>query len=339
MRIRYIKREFKPESLEVIEQANEICEAYHASGIRLTLRGLYYQFIGRDLMPNSQKSYDRVGSIINDARLAGLFDWDYIIDRTRNLSKQTTWSSPEALITDAAEAYLTDTWAPQKRRLCVWIEKDAAIGVIERVCTLNNVPYFSCRGYVSQSEMWAQANLIGEYLRNGEQTVILHIGDHDPSGLDMTRDIEDRLRLFIHQDWAGEFPVARPLSRGNIRASMRDKMRRMGSTIGDDEAPWEVRRIALTIEQINEYQPPPNWAKVTDSRFTAYMEATGLDESWELDALDPFVMEALIQEQIDGFRVDDEYAKAARAQEEDRKVLHAVRDNWSTIKQVHGAKT
>lgn len=338
MRIRYINRDFKPASLEVIDQANDICAVYAQSGLSLTLRQLYYQFVARDLLPNNQRSYDRLGSIISDARLAGLFDWDYIVDRTRNLSKQSTWTSPEALIKDAAEAYLTDTWAPQKRRIEVWIEKDAAIGVIERVCTLNNVPYFSCRGYTSSSEMWNAATRIGEYLRNGEQTVILHIGDHDPSGLDMTRDIEDRLRLFVHQDWVGEYAVA-GRSRGDIRRSMRDVMRQQGSTIGDTELPWEIRRIALTIAQINEYQPPPNYAKTTDSRFTAYMDATGLTESWELDALDPFVMEGLIQDHIDEFRVDDEYARATRAQEEDRKVLHAIRDNWSTIKQVHGAKT
>lgn len=340
MRIRYIKRNFQASSLEVIDQANEICEGYAAAGLTLTLRQLYYQFVARDLLPNSQQSYDRLGSIISDARLAGLFDWDFIIDRTRNLAQQPTWTSPEALIADAAKQYLTDTWAPQKRRVEVWIEKDAAIGVIERVCTLNNVPYFSCRGYTSSSEMWNAASRIGEYLRNGERTVILHIGDHDPSGLDMTRDIQDRLRLFIHKDWVNEFYgdglVGSQLSRGQIRQSMRNVMRAQGGDIADDEAPWEVRRIALTYEQILEYEPPPNFAKQSDSRFEAYMADTGLDESWELDALDPFVMEALIQEHIDALRVDEKFAAAERDQEHDRRVLLAVRDNWSTIKQVHG---
>lgn len=338
MRITYTKHTFKASSLEVIDQANAICSEYAASGLSLTLRQLYYQFVARDLVANTQRSYDRIGAIVSKARLAGMFDWDYIVDRTRSLAKQSTWGSPEALIKDAAQAYLTDTWAPQKRRMEVWIEKDAAIGVIERVCTLNNVPYFSCRGYTSSSEMWEAGTRIGEYLRNGEQTVILHIGDHDPSGLDMSRDIEDRLRLFIHQDWVNEFPVARPISRGTIRAGMRERMREQGGDIGDDQLPWEIRRIALTYDQVLEYAPPPNFAKESDSRFAKYQEQTGLDESWELDALDPFVMEELIQDQIDAFRVDEAYAKAAKAQEEDRKVLLAVRDNWSKIKSVHAPK-
>lgn len=335
VKIRYVQRKFKDSSREVIDQANAICEGYVANGLSLTLRQLYYQFVARDLLPNTQHSYDRLGSIISDARMAGEFDWDYIVDRTRNLEKRPTWVSPEALVQDAAKQYLTDVWAPQKRRIEVWIEKDAAIGVIERVCHLNNVPYFSCRGYTSSSEMWSAANRVGEYLRNGEQTIILHIGDHDPSGIDMSRDIEERLRTFVHTDWANEFMGSGAHTRGAIKASMREQMREQGSTIGDDEQPWQVKRIALTIGQIERYQPPPNYAKQSDSRFLAYQEATGLDESWELDALDPYVMEELIQDEIDAFRVEDAFAQAEKAQELDRQVLLKIADHWDAIRAVH----
>jgi hypothetical protein len=343
MRIKYTDHNFRGSSLEVIAQANEICEEYSAAGLALTLRQLYYQFVARDLVENSQKSYDRIGSIVAKARLAGLFDWAFIVDRTRNLEKRTTWTSPEALIADAADAYLTDTWAPQKTRVEVWIEKDAAIGVIERVCHLNNVPYFSCRGYTSATEMWEAGVRIGEYLRNGERTVLLHIGDHDPSGLDMTRDIEDRIRLFVHKDWVNEFYgsgslIGTSLSRGQIRQSMRQVMRDKGGFIADDEMPFEVRRIALTYDQVLQYGPPPNFAKETDSRFVEYQATTGLDESWELDALEPFVMETLIQDHIDGLVRAPERDAAEREQELDRKVLVAVKENWETIKTVHAPK-
>lgn len=336
MRITYVPKKFQAASLQVIDNANAICEEYVAQGLSLTLRQLYYQFVARDLLPNNQQSYNRLGEIIADARLAGQFDWDYIVDRTRNLSKRATWGSPIKLIEAAADQYLTDIWAPQKRRLEVWIEKDAAIGVIEHVCDNNNVPYFSCRGYTSASEMWAAGTRIGEYLRNGEQTIILHIGDHDPSGLDMTRDIEDRLRLFVTQDWFNEFGLPYGQSRGAIRQAQREIMREQGSTIGDLDLPWQVKRIALTIEQIEQYAPPPNYAKTTDSRFEKYVAETGLDESWELDALDPFVMETLIQDEIDAFRDEVAYDQAIIDQEKDRRVLLAVKDNWDAIKAVHG---
>lgn len=336
MRVRYIDRKFNASSLEVIEQANAICERY--DGVSLTLRQLYYQFVQRNYLPNRQQSYDRLGSIINDARLAGKFDWDYIIDRTRGVEQLRTWTSPKALIDETAKVYRTDLWAPQKRRIEVWIEKDAAIGVIESVCNANGIPFFSCRGYTSQTAMWDGANRIGEYLRNGEQTTILHIGDHDPSGLDMTRDIIDRLTMFVHNDWANEFMGFGSHTRGSIRASMREEMGVKGSEIDDHELPWEVRRIALTIEQIDQYQPPPNYAKQSDSRYEKYVHETGLTDSWELDALDPLVMEQLIQDEIDRVRDYDIFSKAERAQEIDRAVLKAVGENWDTIKSVHAPK-
>lgn len=359
----YIPKKFTETQSAMIEQAIAICEEYE--GYALTLRQLYYQFVARDAFPlerryykvgdkwepapgdmgatpNAEPNYKWLGALINDARLAGKFDWTYIVDRTRNLERRNTWKSPEELIKDAAEAYLTDTWAPQKRRVEVWIEKDAAIGVVERICNLNNVPYFSCRGYTSQSEMWLAANRIGGYLRNGEKVVLLHIGDHDPSGLDMTDDIRDRLNRFTHVDWLNEFGMgmlgAGEVTRGVIRKNMRDHMREQGCSIEDDELPFEVRRIALTIEQIERYDPPPNPAKKTDSRFRKYQAQTGLDESWELDALEPAVVEQLIQDHIDAFRLQEPFDQAELAQENDRSVLKAVHENWETIKTVHAPK-
>jgi hypothetical protein len=349
MRIRYVTKKFRASTLAVVEQANAICEPYAAGGLSLTLRQLYYQFVSRGFLDqsgwyvdpvegtNNKRNYDRLKGIISDARMAGLFDWDYIIDRTRNLASNPHWKSPAELVAVAAEQYRTDLWAPQKRRVEVWIEKDAAIGVIERVCTLNDVPYFSCRGYTSASEMWSAATRIGEYLRNGEQTLILHIGDHDPSGLDMTRDIKDRLRLFITRDWVNQYGLPYGNTRGFIRQHQRDFMREAGSAIGDSEAPWQVRRIALTIDQIEQYEPPPNYAKQSDIRYQAYVEETGLTESWELDALDPAVMEQLIQDEIEAFRDDEALAQAELAQERDRQVLTNISNRWDDVRESYGS--
>lgn len=76
---------FKADTLKVIEQANSIIEEYQAQGYELTLRQLYYQFVARGLIANSQKSYSRLGDIISNARLNGDLDWAAIKDRTREL--------------------------------------------------------------------------------------------------------------------------------------------------------------------------------------------------------------------------------------------------------------
>src|SRR6266403_511879 len=125
MQIKYVNSNFKANRLRIIEQANVICEEFAAQGLSLTLRGLYYRFVARGLLDdgtwyvdpmtgtNNGRNYDKLGEAINEARLAGMFDWDYIIDRTRNLEKRPDWASPEALIEQAADQYLTDLWAPQ----------------------------------------------------------------------------------------------------------------------------------------------------------------------------------------------------------------------------------
>jgi hypothetical protein len=79
-RIRYVDMAFGTKRMAVVDQATEICEEYARQGFSLTLRQLYYQFVARGLLVNKQSEYKRLGEILNDARLAGLFDWNYLIE-------------------------------------------------------------------------------------------------------------------------------------------------------------------------------------------------------------------------------------------------------------------
>ncbi len=200
--IEYVPKNFSARSLDVIDRANEILEEYERQGYDLTLRQLFYQFVSRALIPNRDAEYKKLGSIVNDARLAGLIDWDHIVDRTRYLRTVSSWDSPAAIIRDAARGYQRDLWEDQDTRIKVWIEKDALVGVIERACDELRVPFLSCRGYTSQSEMWGASQRFYRHTLNGKRVKVLHLGDHDPSGIDMSRDIEDRIRLFMAADYA-----------------------------------------------------------------------------------------------------------------------------------------
>lgn len=366
---KYESKKISPERLAVIEQANQICRDYADQGMVLTLRQLYYQFVARDLIANKQSEYDRLGAICRDARMAGLMDWDHLIDRTRNIANWKSYRGPQAAIEELAKRYHRDMWAPQKRRIEVWIEKDAAIGVVEGVCSSNRVPYFSCRGYTSMSEMHEAAQRIRWHIEQGEQVTILHVGDHDPSGLDMSRDIQDRLATFINVDWIGLHMGGGSYTKRDIREDMRDYMntkRRMPCKdcegtgfvtypLGDErcnycvggtrfeglytgERPWELRRIALNIEQIEEYNPPPNPVKLSDGRSTKYVEETGLTDSWELDALDPQVMNDLIQEHIDEMRDDEIWADEDFKMETERTALVGIGNWWNEVSEFVGGK-
>ncbi|MEV4212648.1 hypothetical protein [Micromonospora sp. NPDC049662] len=345
-RIKYVAKTFKPDTMRVIEQANTICAQYARHGLTLTLRQLYYQFVARGLLNNEQREYKRLGDILNDARMAGQMDWDYLVDRTRNLVALPHWDNPVDIVEAGARSYRTDRWAQQPCRMEVWIEKDAGIGVIEGVCHRNDVPYFSCRGYTSVSEIWAGAQRIRRHLEAGQDVVVLHIGDHDPSGLDMSRDVEERLRVFIDgdHDRATSSQLIEELTaevgRREVLATWQamdpiEQSRRFRAArraLGADG--WgevSVRRIALNLDQVRMYDPPPNPAKSSDARYRRYVQETGLDESWELDALDPLVLQDLIQDAIDEHRDADSWAASTERMEADRGLLTETAERWDEV--------
>lgn len=292
-KVRYEDLNMGPAVLEVIGQANTIIEAYAAQGYDLTLRQLYYQFVSRDLIPNQQKQYKRLGDIVSKGRRAGLIDWTAIVDRTRNLQSVSTWSSPASIVEAVAQQFKYDLWEDQPNYVEVWFEKDALMGVFERAANPLRIPFFSCRGYTSDSEVWGAAQRLRRIERSGREVVVLHFGDHDPSGLDMTRDIRDRLHLF-----------------GARRV--------------------DVRRLALNMDQVRQYDPPPNPAKETDSRFAKYLDEYG-DESWELDALEPTVLANLVRAEV-ATLVERELWDAQREREAlARAELQAISDKYPEV--------
>jgi hypothetical protein len=165
------------------------------------------------------------------------------------------WDNPSEIIEDAAEQYRRNLWEGQPNYVEVWVEKDALIGIIEQAAKKLDTPCFSCRGFTSSTALWDAADRLKQHGKNGQDCFIIHLGDHDPSGLDMTRDIRDRLQLF-------------------------------GASVA-------VERIALNMNQIQQYNPPPNPAKMTDTRSKKYIKQYGAT-SWELDAIEPSELDRLI---------------------------------------------
>ena len=191
----FVEKKFRKESLNLIHKINRIIEEYQEQGYELTLRQVYYQLVARAYIPNNERSYKNVGNLISEARLAGLIDWGAIVDRTRHLRRNNHFESPKDILETAANQYQIDKRTTQKIYIEVWVEKDALISIVEDVCSSLDVPCFSCRGYVSSSEMYEAARRIKNQLYHGgkDEAFIIHLGDHDPSGIDMTRDIQERI--------------------------------------------------------------------------------------------------------------------------------------------------
>jgi hypothetical protein len=290
----FIPMKFHPKTLALVDKVNGIIVEYQARGFTLTLRQTFYQCVSRLILENRLAQYKMLGSTIVNARRAGLIDWDAIEDRTRNLRKLPSWESPADAISAISEQYREDLWASQPHHVEVWIEKDALLGVIEGVCRELRVPYFSHRGNNSEPEQYTAGKRFAGASGDNKRPIVLHLGDHDPNGIDMTRDNRDRLRMFARQ-------------------------------------PIEVRRLALNMDQVRRYAPPPHFTKEADSRAPAYI-AQYAEECWELDALDPTVIAGLIRDEVNSLIDRAAWNEAREA--DNRALLEAASGNWAKVEKL-----
>lgn len=314
-RIKY--KDYKPrgETPGVIVTADEILREYEQRGFNLTLRQLYYQFVARDLFPdawvndegtkNHQGNYNKLKSIIARAREAGMIDWEHIKDRGRKLTQRPHWHSGRQFLDSVAPQFHIDLWDDQPKMVEVWVEKDALSDVVNQACKPYDVPNFACKGYTSASAMWEAAHdrMLLKYAQREQEVIIIHLGDHDPSGVHMTQDIEDRLYVF--------------------------------STPYQEESGWPrpeitVQRIALTMEQVEEHEPPPNPTKEADPRSDDYIAEFG-ETCWELDALDPALLVQLIRDTIETHLDRDLFDARKEYKYTERRRLIAIANNWEEM--------
>ena len=279
----------------LVRHANEILAEYEKQGYVLTLRQLYYQLVARDIIPNNVKQYNNLGVLVNNARLACMMDWNRIEDRIRQPEANSHWDSPKDIVEQAARAFYRDHWDGQKYYVEVWAEKDAVSNIIQPVCSEWDVTFMANRGYSSASAMYRASKRFIRAINQEREIMILYFGDHDPSGLDMDRDIRDRQAMFILGE-GGKYT----LPKNNFK------------------------RVALTWEQIMQYEPPENPAKETDSRAEEYIARYG-NGSWELDALEPNILAELVESQIRAYLNDTKFwAVRDRQNKEAAKIAELV---------------
>ena len=294
MREVFIPYQPRPATLAVIERANTIIEEYDAQGFVLTLRQLFYQFVARGWLENTLRSYKNLGTTVRNARDGGFIDWDAIEDRTREVRTHSSWNGPADIIGSAARSYQIDLWEEQHYRPEVWIEKDALLGVIEGVCTEYRVPFFAHRGNNSQTLQHEGGKRFADHFGQGLIPVVLHLADHDPNGIDMTRDNQKRLALYAGQE-------------------------------------VEVRRLALNMDQVQQYNPPANFVKESDTRTEGYRDRFGTDECWELDALSPTVIADLIRTEVETLVNRPTWKQSEVKEANGRALLGKAAANWTKV--------
>ncbi len=214
----YIERNFRGPALAMIEQANAIIEEYQKSGFRLTLRQLYYQFVARDLIANTKDNYDLLGRTMVVARDAGQSDWNAMEDRTRAVNTHAAWASPTEFLESEIEFYAEDPWTTQSTSRWSWSRRTRCSGSLRGV---RPAPGLLPR-HQRQRQPDPDAGRRPAHGRPQDHIpVVIYLGDHDPTGIDITRDLEERLTLYARRE-------------------------------------IEVRRIALTMAQVRRNRLPPN---------------------------------------------------------------------------------
>lgn len=274
---------------DLLDTIQKITEYYLDDGYIMTLRQLFYQLVTKDIIPNKQAEYNKLSRLLKIGRMAGLIDWEIIEDRLR-VPKLPYWclDVPDAL-QDTIKQFRLDRQTGQNVYVELWCEKDALSNVLYKISSKYHLNLMINRGYSSCTAMHDAFNRFKRCTWVDEK-VILYIGDHDPSGLDMIRDIEKRLNEF------GEFP--------------------------------DIIPIALTEEQINTYNPPPNPAKMTDPRSDKYVKKHG-HISYEVDALPPNILNQIVSQNVENHIDMSIFNEVLAEEEEQKKQLTAIAESWN----------
>lgn len=245
----------------VVTYVNDVLSQYT---IKLTLRQVFYRLVAGYGYPNTTSAYTQLSKQLVKARERGDIDETRIEDRSREfLGEDYGWGSPEDFVTYRFETFLNSPtyyarkmWTTQPEYVIVWVEKDALSRVISTVADQYNVTTCPSRGYASYTYIKEALARLPE----DKHVTILHFADHDPSGIDMTRDVKERFHDYSNIDLV-------------------------------------IERIALTHDQVQHYELPPNPTKRADPRAEGYIAQYG-NECWELDAIEPMELQRMVSEAI-----------------------------------------
>lgn len=277
MKRQYRTQAFRADSLTSIARMNEVIDEYAEQDLRLTGRQLYYQFVSRDWLKNTERSYKNLLSLLADARYAGLVDWNAIEDRGRVADIVSTWNSVEDIVSAAIDQFKMPVWDTQPVYAELWVEKQALAGVLEPLAREFRATLMVNKGYSSASAMFEAAQRI-EHESHGRPAIVFYLGDLDPSGEDMVRDIAVRLNEFVPEM----------------------------------DSPIDVQKLALTMAQVRQYDPPPNVAKRSDARYAAFVAKHGA-QCWEVDALPPNALAQIIRTAFRSIIDDEKFARGGGA--------------------------
>ena len=283
----------------IVKEVNALFAKYQ---MKMTLRQVYYRLVAKLIIPNTINEYKALSRLLVKARENEDVDYRKIEDRARTTigyddgseSPKEYLDSWEKAFRRCWQSFTMQMWKTQPQFVEVWIEKDALSRVVSEEAMKFKVKTCPSKGYSSFTYIADAVNRLGWH--KDQKCVILYAGDYDPSGMDITRDLQDRLT-------------------------------RYGADV-------TVKRIALSLEQIKEYNLPPMPAKTTDARYAKFVADTGGSDAVELDALEPPVLQQVVRdavkEEIDSEAWNARVKEINENKDKMRVVLENLEIDWGT---------
>ena len=250
----------------------------------VTLRGVYYRVVSQGAVDKTEAGYQLVGRQLLKLRRADVVPYASITDGTRWVIRPRRHSSVEDMLDDAAASYRRMLWDAQDCEVQIFTEKDAISGVITPITAKWDVPIAVLRGYCSESFAYE----LGEAIAYADKPVFIYqLGDHDPSGVNAWEDLQKKVTRFA------------------------------------PDADVMFERLAVTPDQIEEFDLPTRPTKTSDSRAAGFR-----GDSVEVDAIPAVLLRDLVEDAITQHIDPDELMLTRRIEAQERAGLAALFGQW-----------
>lgn len=298
---------WKPQkrTLVVLRDIEVVLEEYRAY-LPLTVRQVFYRLVGKGYQ-KTENFYENVQDKCNRARRSGRIPFSSIRDdgvSRRGGETHGYYETPDDYYRthDKLHNYYNRSWhEEQPAFISVLCEAAGMVPMLARVADRYRVPVASSSGFDSLTVKYDLYSEAAERMEEfGQDTILLHLGDHDPSG------------VALHESMADDFDAF---------------------ALDHSYDPLiDLRRVALTPEQIVGYgiEPDPEGVKPSDSRSKSFIQR-GLEPAAQLEAIPPDTLIALVRQEIER-TLDMEALRAS--QERERREREEVQTKLNGVNEV-----
>ena len=241
---------------------------------------------------NDMASYRALVDLLTRARIAGLIPMEVIADDTRSATIWDTHPNVQSFVRAELDEFLKGYWRDllqsQENHIEIVFEKLTVASIIKPLAAKYTIPCYPSRGYSSLPPRWELAE---RYRKSGKNRLILiAVSDFDPDGEEIAHSLARSLR--------DDFGIKK----------------------------IDAFKAALTAEQVERFKLPPKIrAKKTSSNYKRFVDKHGHD-AFELEALEPDVVQRVLTETIDQVLDIDAFYSELDEERSDAAYLAGVRE-------------